>query len=341
MKAATYTGNGNISTVDVEITAPAPNEVVVDVAFCGICGTDLHIISGNMDKRVDIPHIPGHEMSGTIAEIGTEVTGWAVGDRVTVMPLHWDGTCAACLDGNQHICPQLDFIGVDVPGALQKRWRVPASTLVRLPDGLDLQTAALIEPTAVAVHDVRRSELQVGDHVVVQGGGPIGLLIAIITRHAGAKVLVAEVDPARRRRIENLGFDVADPATSDIESIVDEWTYGVGADVVFEVSGSETAVRQATSLTKVRGTIVIVAIHPQARPIDLQRVFWRELRILGARVYRRSDFERAISLLEAGVVTTDSIVTDIFSLDRASDAVALLGSGSAMKVLIDVKGTNA
>jgi len=338
MKAATYTGNRHITTMDGEITAPAPNEVVVDVAFCGLCGTDLHIVDGNMDTRVDIPHVPGHEMSGTISEVGAEATGWAVGDRVTVMPLHWDGTCPACLDGNQHICPQLDFLGVDVPGALQQRWRVPAATLVRLPDELDLQTAALIEPTAVAVHDVRRAELQVGDHVVVQGGGPIGLLIAIVARHAGASVLVAEVDPARRQRIEDLGFAVADPGTSDLASVVDAWTNGVGADVVFEVSGAETAVRQATALAKVRGTIVIVAIHPQAQPVDLQRVFWRELRILGARVYRRSDFERAVTLLETGVVKVDSVVTNVLSLDRTGEAVELLRSGSAMKVLIDVQG---
>ena len=121
----------------------------------------------------------GHEMSGVIESVGADVTEWTVGDAVTVMPLDWDGTCPACLAGNQHICQNLNFIGIDSPGALQTLWNVPASTLVRLPEDLALDVAALVEPVAVAVHDVRRSELVRGDQAVVIGGGPIGMLIAI------------------------------------------------------------------------------------------------------------------------------------------------------------------
>jgi 2-desacetyl-2-hydroxyethyl bacteriochlorophyllide A dehydrogenase len=273
-----------------------------------------------------------------VAAIGEGVTGWAVGDPLSVMPLLWDGTCAACLAGHQHICQNLVFVGIDSPGALQQLWNVPASIAIALPADLDLRTAALVEPVAVAVHDVRRSELQVGDRAVVLGGGPIGVLIASVARHGGARVLVAEVDAARRAQIEALGFEVVDPAATDIVAHVEAWTDGVGADVVFEVSGAAAAVATLTSLPKVRGTIVVVAIHSAPREINLQRVFWRELRLLGARVYQRSDFDRAAELLRQGVIPADQLITEVVGLDETAHAIEQLSAGRAMKVLVDVAG---
>jgi 2-desacetyl-2-hydroxyethyl bacteriochlorophyllide A dehydrogenase len=287
---------------------------------------------------VQTPLIFGHEASGTVAAVGAGVPGWAVGDPLTVMPLIWDNTCAACLAGHQHICQNLVFVGIDSPGALQQRWNVPASIAVPLPADLDLRTAALVEPVAVAVHDVRRSGLQVGDHVVVLGGGPIGTLIACVARHAGAHVVVAETDEARRDRIAGLGFEVLDPAGADLTAEVEKWTGGVGADVVFEVSGAAAAARATTALAKVRGTIVIVAIHAAVREIDLQRVFWRELRLLGARVYQRADFERAIALLSHGVIPSEELISGVVPLDQTATAMADLAAGRAMKILVDVGG---
>jgi len=338
MTGAAYVGESRLETVPTDAVSPGPGELQIAVAYCGLCGTDLHIVHGDMDARVSTPLIFGHEMSGTVSALGTGVDGWAVGDPLTVMPLIWDGTCAACLDGNQHICQNLEFVGIDSPGALQQHWNVPASIAVRLPADLDLRTAALVEPVAVAVHDVRRSELQTGDRAVVLGGGPIGVLIATVARHAGARVLVAEVDAARRERIAALGFEVVDPAATDIVAEVERWTDGVGADVVFEVSGAAAAVRTLTALPKVRGTIVVVAIHGAPREIDLQRVFWRELRLLGARVYRRSDFDRATQLLRDGVIPSDALITGVVPLERTAAAIDDLTAGRAMKVLVDVAG---
>ncbi|TQS41212.1 zinc-dependent alcohol dehydrogenase [Cryptosporangium phraense] len=338
MIGVAYEGEGLLRTTPVTAEPPGPGELQVAVAYCGLCGTDLHIAHGNMDARVKTPLVFGHEASGTVAAVGPGVEGWAVGDPLTVMPLLWDGTCAACLAGHQHICQNLTFVGIDSPGALQQRWNVPASIAVPLPADLSLRTAALVEPVAVAVHDVRRSELQVGDRAVVLGGGPIGVLIACVARHAGARVLVAEVDPGRRGLASALGFDVVDPATDDVPEFVEGWTGGTGADVVFEVSGAAAAARSTTALAKVRGTIVVVAIHAAAREIDLQRVFWRELRLLGARVYQRSDFERAIELLHGGVIPADELITGVVPLDGTPGAMADLSAGRAMKILVDVAG---
>jgi 2-desacetyl-2-hydroxyethyl bacteriochlorophyllide A dehydrogenase len=335
MRVASYLGNRKVVVEEGPRVPPGPGEVTVAVAYVGICGTDLHVFHGDMDARVSVPATIGHEMSGTIAEVGEGVTGWTAGAAVTVMPLHWDGTCPACLAGNQHICQNLDFIGVDTPGALQQYWNVPADTLVRLPEGVSLRDAALVEPTAVAVHDVRRSGLVPGDKVVVIGAGPIGVLIATVAADAGAEVVVAEIDPGRRASAEALGVRTFDPSTVDQVAWVESWTGGAGADVVFEVSGAAAAVLGATSLAKVRGTLVVVAIHPQPRPLDLHRVFWRELTILGARVYERRDFERAVELVASGAIPTSELISSVVPLDDVAAAFEALEAGGAMKILVD------
>lgn len=337
MRAARYLGDGAVDSAEIPVTPPGTGQVQIRVAYTGLCGTDLHIVHGAMDARVTRPLIFGHEMSGEIAALGDGVAGWAVGDPVTVMPLSWDGTCPACLAGNQHICQHLDFIGIDSPGALQELWNVPAETVVRLPVGTRLDHAALVEPVAVAVHDVRRSELVAGDHAVVIGGGPIGVLIATVARHSGAEVTVIELDPQRRAQIEGLGFATIDPRETDQVAWVEEWTAGAGADVVFEVSGAAAAVLGATGLAKVRGTIVVVAIHPTPREVDLQRMFWRELRLLGARVYQADDFEEAARLVAEGVIPAELLISRIVPLSATAEALADLGAGRGMKILVDVR----
>ncbi|MDH6180178.1 (R,R)-butanediol dehydrogenase/meso-butanediol dehydrogenase/diacetyl reductase [Microbacteriaceae bacterium SG_E_30_P1] len=338
MRTAAYTGNHAIEISETEASAPGHGEVQIAVAYTGLCGTDLHILHGNMDARVTTPLTFGHEMSGTISAVGDGVTEWKTGDHVTVMPLEWDGTCPACIAGSSHICQNLVFVGIDSPGSLQERWNVSADLLVAVPDDLSLENAALAEPVAVAVHDVRRSELKAGDHVVVLGGGPIGVLIASVARSEGAIVAVSEPEPQRREQIARLGFETIDPREVDAAEWVTAWTDGAGADVVFEVSGAPAAVLAATGLAKVRGTIVVVAIHPTPREIDLQRVFWRELRILGARVYQRTDFERAIELLRDGTIPVDEVISKIVPLDQISDGVSDLENGRALKVLVEIGG---
>jgi 2-desacetyl-2-hydroxyethyl bacteriochlorophyllide A dehydrogenase len=337
--SAQYVGNREIRIKETDPEPPAPGQVQIEVAYAGICGSDLHVLHGEMDSRVKVPAILGHEMSGVIAALGDGVTGWKVGDHVTAIPLDWDGTCPACLAGNHHICYNLKVKGVDVPGALQHLWTVDADHLVALPQQLPLDHAALVEPLAVAVHDVRRAELATGDRAVVLGGGPIGVLIALVARHAGADVVVVEISAHRQRSVAALGFEVLDPTTTDLAAWVDHWTGGAGADAVFEVSSAAAAVLSATELVKVRGTLVIVAIHTEPRLVDLQRVFLRELRILGARVHQRIDFERAVELLTTGVIPAEALITRIEPITATAQAFATLETGLAMKVLIDVSAT--
>jgi (R,R)-butanediol dehydrogenase / meso-butanediol dehydrogenase / diacetyl reductase len=334
-RRALYTGGGSFAVEDYAAQPPGAGHVRIEVAYTGICGTDLHIAHGAMDQRVGVPAVIGHEMSGRIAELGPHVEGWAVGDPVTVMPLDWCGRCPACRAGHSHVCHDLNFVGIDSAGSMQGSWTVPAQLLVRLPDDLPLSHGALVEPTAVAVHDVRRGGVRTGEKVVVVGAGPVGMLVALVAGAAGADVLVLELDGYRRAIASRIGLHAVDPARSDVGELVTKWTSGAGADVAFEVSGSASGVTTATEVLAVRGRLVMVAIHSVPREVNLFRLFWRELTVIGARVYEREDFERAVQLVAGGQIPAAELITRIVPLDEVASAFAALEGGGDVKVLVD------
>jgi (R,R)-butanediol dehydrogenase / meso-butanediol dehydrogenase / diacetyl reductase len=334
--AAVYSGAGTVGIEAVSPVPPGPGEVQIEVAYTGICGTDLHVFHGEMDARVGHRAVLGHEMSGRVAALGDGVHGWSVGEQVTVLPVRWCGECPACLAGNRHICLRLRFLGLDAAGSMQSRWTVPADTLVRLPAEIPLPEGALVEPVAVAVHDVRRAALRPGEKTLVVGGGPVGLLIAAVAADTGGDVLVVEPNPHRRRTAEGLGLTAVDPAATDVPELVQDWTSGAGADVAFEVSGAQAGMDTAVRVLSARGRLVLVAIHPTPRLVDLHRFFWRELTLLGARLYDRDDFERAVELVAARQLPVGSLISRVVPLHRAAEAFAALEAGDAvMKVLID------
>ncbi len=338
MLAAQYVAGQGIEVAEVEPRSPGPGEVQVEVAYVGICGTDLHILAGHMDDRVADHDVIGHEMSGRVAAVGDGVTGWSTGDPVTVMPLRWCGRCPTCLAGNTHICDRLDFVGIDSTGAMQQLWNVPQELLVPLPPDLSLRAAALVEPVAVAHHDVARASLSAGELVLVVGGGPIGVLIAVIARARGAKALLVEPDPYRRSVVAELGLDVLDSGATGLPGWLDAWSEGAGAAVTFEVSGSQAGLDLAVSALGARGRLVAVGIHAEPRLVDMKRVFWRELQILGARVYDRTDFTAAVGLLEQGAIPVDALVSRTDSLADAARAFqGLAQGGRVMKVLVDCR----
>ncbi|MFE1002206.1 zinc-binding dehydrogenase [Streptomyces mutabilis] len=333
-----YTAARTLTTApaSADRPAPGPGEVELAPAYVGICGTDLHIFHGDMDARVARPAVLGHEMSGRILRTGPGVTDWQPGDSVTVMPLRWDDTCPACHAGHRHICHNLDFIGIDSPGAMQQRWTVPASTLVRLPATLPLDQAALVEPTAVAVHDVGRAGVREGEKVVVVGGGPVGVLIALVAGSPGADVRVVELSAHRRKLAEDLGLTTWDPAAVDVPVLVQEWTGGAGADVAFEVSGAAAGVETAVEVLRVRGRLCLVAIHPRPRQMNLHHFFWRELTLVGARLYDRTDFETAVGLVAEGTVPAQRLISKVVPMTEAASAfTALEDGGDVMKILVD------
>jgi 2-desacetyl-2-hydroxyethyl bacteriochlorophyllide A dehydrogenase len=335
-RAVVYAGPRALRLESCVPERPPPGHVRIDVAYTGICGTDLHIYHGDMDARVRPPAVIGHEMSGTIAELGGDTSGWQVGDPVTVMPLDWCGQCPGCEAGHTHLCHRLNFLGIDSAGAMQAGWTVPARTLIRLPDELPLDQGALVEPLAVAVHDVRRACLQPGETVLVVGGGPIGLLIAAVARRKGAHIVMLETDSFRRSLARKLGFTCYDPASPQTPAALDEWTQSAGAAVAFEVSGAAGGVAAAVEALAVRGRMVQVAIHPAPREVSLHRFFWRELTLIGARLYQRRDFDKAAHLIGQGQIPAEALITRIEPLSRAAEAFETLEAGAGvMKILID------
>ena len=334
MQAVFFEGNRTLRVGESVAVEPGAGQVQIRVAYCGICGTDLHLFHGAMAHRLTLPHVMGHEMSGTIAAVGSGVAGWRAGDRVTVRPLDPCGHCPACVAGHSHICHNLKFIGIDTPGALQGMWTVPAHTLHRLPEGLALREGAMVEPVAVACHDVRMSELKEGEFAAVIGGGPIGILVALVAQARGARGYGGR-RPFRLQLARDLGIDAVNPLETDLPGLVNERTGGAGADVVFEVSGSQAGADTMTKLPRTRGRIVVVAIFGEAPKVDLFRFFWRELKLSGARVYEAEDFELAIELAAAGRLPLEKLITGVLPLGRLEEAMHRMeGGGDCMKILV-------
>ena len=337
INAAFYRGNQQFSVEQRTYHAPSAGEVAVRIAYVGICGTDMHVFAGHMDARVGFERVIGHEMSGTVEAVGADVTGFEVGQPVVVRPLDHCGDCPACHAGHEHICHNLKFLGLDTDGAMQEIWNVPAHTLHHLPDDIRLDHAALIEPVAVACHDVRLSRLTAGEDVLVIGGGPIGALVAMVARDAGGKVIISEVNPFRLEIAKKLGFDVINPAEENLVETINARTGNKGADVVFEVSGSQAGVDCMTECAATKGRIVMVAIHAKKPEVDMFRFFWRELELIGVRVYEKEDYEKAIAILVSGGVDADTVITDVSGLDEIQTAFETLASSpSALKSLIKV-----
>jgi 2-desacetyl-2-hydroxyethyl bacteriochlorophyllide A dehydrogenase len=335
MRQVSYEGKGEIVMREAERKTPGSRQVTIAVAYTGICGTDLHIYHGDMDGRVQPGDVIGHEMSGRVVEVGSDVTEWSIGQHATVMPLDPCGDCLACRRGYSHVCQNLNFIGIDSSGSMQEFWTVPEDTVIPLPEDLPFLDAALVEPTAVAVHDVRRSGLKAGDKALVVGSGPVGTLIALVAKEVGAEVLVLETNPYRQQLAHDLGLDVVNPRDADVQARIDEWTQGGGADVAFEVSGVPAGLDSALASLAVRGTLCLVAVHTTKPPVDMHRVFWRELTVVGTRLYVRDDFTEAVRLVAAGLIPAKQMVTAVYPLDRAAAAFqALQSGGNVMKVLV-------
>jgi 2-desacetyl-2-hydroxyethyl bacteriochlorophyllide A dehydrogenase len=335
MRAAFYRGAGRFTTGTADVPRPGPGEALLKVRRVGICGTDLHIFQGHLDHRVPKGGIIGHETFAEVIEAPAG-SGFSAGDRVSVEPVVFCGACRACRMGAHYLCYQLKVLGVDLPGGMREYWAAPVARMLRVPDALDDDSAGVIEPLAVAVHDVRRSGLQAGDSALVFGGGPIGALIALVARQLGARVALAELNPYRIDLLRSLGLEVVGPE-KNVLRFADEWTEGTGVDVAFEVTGNPAAARIVTDVVRVWGTVSIVAIYAEPVPVNLYRMFARELVMHGARLYAREDWEEAIRLAAGGAVPLAPLVSRKIPLEALQQGMEqALGGGPVMKVLVDL-----
>ncbi|MDN3270174.1 alcohol dehydrogenase catalytic domain-containing protein [Streptomyces sp. MA15] len=328
-------------------SSPGPGEVELVPAYVGVCDADLPGLHRTTGSRLKRPAVLGHEMSGLIVQAGPGVRAWQPGDAVTVMPLRWDSVCPVCRTGHQrtcraghqHTCRHLDFIGVDSPGAMQQRWTVPAATLVRLPPAVPLRSAALVVPTAVAVHDISRADVRSGDRVLVVGGGPVGLLIALVARAAGADTRIVEPSSRRRQVAADLQLIAWDPAMDNVAALIARWTGPTGPDVTFAVSGTTDGLVTVVDALPVRGRLCLVATHPKPCLANLRLFFQRELTLANARTYHLPDYTKALALIEDGTVPADKLISKVIPLTAvASEFESSECADDVMKILVDCGG---
>ncbi len=306
MKSIIY--RSALEVVSEEKAAPelAAGEVLIKVAYAGICGSDMFIYQGT-HPRAKAPLVMGHEFSGVI-EAGHPTL--AKGTPVTVYPLLSCGHCEPCQSGHPHVCNTLKLIGIDCDGGMAEYVKVPADKVVEIPAGLSLKLGAFIEPVAVGVHAVRRSGYKPGDTAVVFGAGPSGLCVAACLKYFGAtKVILIEANPYRLDIAKQLGFTVIDAAHDDIPAQVKAHTGGLNADYAFDCAAHPSVQTHLMDIIKVRGTAVIVGSYKKPPEVDLLKVEFKELTVIGIRVYERRDFEIAAQILGSGRIDFDRMLS--------------------------------
>lgn len=337
MKAISFQGKHAIGVVEIPVPEAAGNQVLIQVANAGICGTDLSI-AGGKHPRATPPLVMGHEFSGRVVKLPrVSRTDLEIGDRVTAYPLLSCGECYVCKTGTPHVCKNLGLLGIDADGAFAEYVLAAEETVLRLPDSLSDVEGALIEPLTVCIHAARMSRLQIGDAVVVTGAGPIGLLMAMVARAAGAaRVIITEVAPARIAGARKMGLTVLDGTDADLVPQVLDLTRGRGGDIVFEATGHPSVAPYLMELVRIRGQIVQVGIFKQPVSLDLRTLNFNEVDVIGARVYTLEDFHRAISLTGQGTFDLKSLVTHVLSLDEAVEGFESARKAAGLKVLFEI-----
>ena len=326
MRAAVFKEVGAPLVVE-QVTDPEPDPrgLVMKVAYCGVCGTDLHATREGLTTAC-CGQILGHEFVGEIVEVGSQAEGsWQLGDKVCAMPFIACGHCPACAAGRFFECRDKKVAGVDAPGGFAEYVATGARETIRLPDGLDLESAALVEPLAVGIHAVRVADLKAGSRVMVIGAGPIGLTVALWARFFGAReVVVSELTPSRAALAAKMGAtrviqpDPAGGAEQLLEQFVD--VAGGPPEVIFECVGAPGLLQQCIEMAPQRGKIIPVGVCEQPDSIMPFFGLIKELQIQFAIAYTRDDFETCMAMLAEGRIDISPMITDVVSLDELPQA---------------------
>jgi (R,R)-butanediol dehydrogenase / meso-butanediol dehydrogenase / diacetyl reductase len=310
---------------------PGPGQALVEVSYCGICGSDLHF--REVPELFPAGTVPGHEFSGRIVAVGDGVGGWSAGDRVCVLPFGQCGECASCRTGDEQVCEHAVTGGVGLgtgrPGAYAGQVVVDERMLFSLPDSVDDRAGTLVEPLAVAIRAVDQARVAVDEPVLVLGAGPIGLLTALVLRHRGVRrVVVCSRNPARARRAAALGLDTVS---------VDEVALTASAEspaCVFDCAGTPAAAQLAVQTLRPLGRLLLVGLS--LTPLDLAApaIVIKELTIQGVIAYRRAQFQAAIDMLAAGAIPVGELITEVVPLAEAEMAFRSLTTRGTEKVKI-------
>jgi (R,R)-butanediol dehydrogenase / meso-butanediol dehydrogenase / diacetyl reductase len=334
VRAVAITGDRTATVVDIDRPVPATGEVLLDVSYCGICGSDLAML-GMPAGTLPPGHVLGHEFTAVIAELGPETEGWAVGDRVVVFPMVACGACDACRSGHRNLCSSgIDQgPGIGRQGGYAESVAVPAGMLRPLPATVTEADGALIEPLAVAIRAIKISGARPHEPVCVLGAGPLGMLTtAVLQAREFRRIAVVEPAPARRAAAARLGVPAVSPDEAAVRTaplLADE-----PPTVVIDTTGHPSGAPLAVELLAPGGRLTVVGLPDDPAPIDLTLVAVKELTIRGSLCYDEGDFTEALGHIGAGRIPCRQIITTIISLEEAPAQLAGLSAGATQQIKI-------
>jgi L-iditol 2-dehydrogenase len=331
------TAPGKIEFRQVEKPRINADQVLLQTKRIGVCGSDIHVFHG-LHPYTSYPVVQGHEVSGVVAQVGANVAGLAVGDKITFTPQVTCGECYPCRHGMSHICEDLKVMGFQADGAAQEYFALDAADVLKVPDALTLDEAALIEPLAVTVHALRRGGDARGKKVLVLGAGTIGNLTAQAARAQGAAaVMVTDVSDYKLEQARACGVDfMVNPLQQDLEQAIWQRFGPDRADLILECVGAQATITQAVALARKGTTIVVVGVFGAKPEVDLGLVQDRELSLVGTLMYQRCDYEQAIELAASGKLHLERIISHRFPFLEYASAYEFIdqAQGNVMKVVI-------
>ena len=343
MRAAVYHGPGDIRTEDRPEPAPRSDNLIVEVHCCAICGTDLKLATvGN--PRCHPPRVIGHEMVGHIVHVGADVSGFSMGERITLATTVSCGACPICARGLGNLCPHAKPISYDFDGAFAERLAVPPEALrggnvIKVPASVPDEAAALSEPLSCAINAQELAGVKAGDNVLIVGGGPLGALHAELAKVTGAEqVMIVQRSEPRLSLLRGLeGVAVIDGVNEDVQSVVNERTAGLGADVVVISAPSREAHEQSLQLARKGGAVSFFASLPGGAAditLDSRAVHYGELRVVGASDSRPEHVVKAVRIMAEGRIHVESLVTHRVSLESVHEGLELMRNKQSLKVLV-------
>jgi L-iditol 2-dehydrogenase len=342
MNALLLSEYSHLAVTTLPVPVPAPTDVLVQVAACGICGSDVHGFDGTSGRRIP-PLVMGHEAAGVVAAIGSEVSQFAVGDRVTFDSTVYCGVCAFCRNGEINLCDDRQVVGVSCgdysrAGAFAEYVAVPERIVYKLPDELGFAEAAMLEAVSVALHAVAVSKLEGGETALVIGAGMIGLLTLQAARAAGcSRVFVADIDATRLKAATELGADKTLLLSgAELTKEILNLTEGSGVDVVLEAVGRNETIATAIDSVRKGGTVTLIGnITPQVN-LPLQKVVSRQIRLQGS-CASCGEYPEAMKLMTSGKIRVDTLITAVAPLSDGPSWFDRLHSGepNLMKIVLD------
>ena len=344
MRAVVLSGPNQFAPAEIEKPQIGPDEILLEMKAAAICGTDMRILTGKKTKGVRYPSVIGHEFCGVIAEVGADVKGYEVGEKVAVanvIPCHH---CSSCLRGRTNACLDRKAIGYEFDGGFEEYIRIPSicienGNVVKLPEYMSYQAGALIEPLSCCIRGLKNAGTGFNDDVLIVGAGPIGLFHLQLSKIAGArKVIVSEPNEQRRKVDLELGADlVVDPTKEDLPAIVDRETNGQGMDVIVMAIGVPALVNSTLKLCKRGGTVNLFAgfAGTGESTVEVNTIHYNEINVNGSTAYKLEDYLAAAEMIKSGKIDADKIVTHRFKIEDFQKAYDVCVAGTGLKVIIE------